>query len=114
MSITANTGLVPEWFTPEDQKNEDDPARIKVKPLDSKQMVEIQAFSKEDGGIAAEGLYRAFEISLVDWENINDAQGKALKCTRTNIKALPIQVIAEAGAHAISISFLSEDETKNS
>ena len=47
MSITANTGLVPEWFTPEDEKGKDDAARIKVKPLDSKQMVEIQAYSKD-------------------------------------------------------------------
>lgn len=114
MSITANTGLVPEWFTPESEKGEDDAARFKLKPLDSKQMVEIQTYLTAEGGsIGAEGLYRAFEISLLEWENINDGQGRPLKSTRTNIKVIPIEIIAECGAHAISISFLTEDETKN-
>jgi hypothetical protein len=114
MSITANTGLVPEWFTPTSQEGEDNPARFKVKPLDSKEMVEVQAFHTAEKGIGAQGLYHAFEISIIEWENVNDGQGKALKCTRTNVKAIPIDVIAEAGAHAISISFLSDDEIKNS
>ena len=113
MSITALTGLVPEWFTPDSQKGEDDPARFKVKPLDSKQMVEIQAHHKESGGIAAEGLYRAMEISILEWENVNDDNGKPLKCTRHNVKAIPIEVIAEVGAHAISVSFLNEEDEKN-
>lgn len=112
MSITALTGLVPEWFTPESQKDEDDPARFKVKPLDSKQMVEIQQFHT-DAGIAAEGLYRAMEISILEWENVFDAQGKKLKCTRHNVKAIPIEIIAEVGAHAISVSFITEDDEKN-
>ena len=113
MSITALTGLVPEWFTPEVEKGSDDAARFKLKPLDSKQMVEIQGHRQPEGGIAAEGLYRSFEMSLMDWENVNDVQGKALKCTRTNIKAIPIEIIAECGAQAIAISFISEDEEKN-
>jgi len=113
MSITALTGLVPEWFTPESEKESDDPARFKIKPLDSRQMVEIQAFHKEGGGIAPEGLYRAMEISILEWENVNGANGKPLKCTRHNVKAIPIEVIAEVGAHAISVSFLNEDDEKN-
>jgi len=113
MSITALTGLVPEWFTPDSQKESDNPARFKVKPLDSKQMVEIQAFHKESGGISPEGLYRAMEISILEWENIFGPNEKPLKCTRHNVKAIPIEVIAEVGAHAISISFLTEDEEKN-
>lgn len=113
MSITALTGLVPEWFTPDSQKDSDDPARFKVKPLDSKQMVEIQAFHQESGGIAPAGLYRSMEISILEWENVNDANGKRLKCTRHNVKAIPIEIIAEVGAHAISVSFMSEDDEKN-
>jgi len=112
MSITALTGMVPEWFTPETEKGSDDPARFKLKPLDSKQMVEIQGYHK-DGGIQAEGLYRAMELSIVEWENVNDIQGKPLKCNRNNIKTLPIEVIAECGAQAISVSFLTDDEEKN-
>ncbi len=114
MSITALTGLVPEWFTPDSEKDSDEPARFKVKPLDSKQMVEIQAFHQPEGGIAPAGLYRAMEISILEWENVNDARtGKPLKCTRHNVKAIPIEVIAEVGAHAISVSFLNEEDEKN-
>lgn len=113
MAITALTGLVPEWYTPEVEKESDDAARFKLKPLDSKVMVEIQGFANEGTGIAAEGLYRAFELSILEWENINDTNGKPLKCTRNNIKNIPVDIIAECGAHAISISFLSEDEEKN-
>jgi len=113
MAITALTGLVPEWYTPEDEKESDDAARFKLRPLDSKQMVEIQGYASETKGIAAEGLYRAFELSILDWENVNDGNGKALKCTRNNIKNIPVEIIAECGAQAISVSFLSEDEEKN-
>ena len=113
MSITALTGLVPEWFTPDSEKGSDDAARFKVRPLDSKQMVEIQAFHKESGGISPAGLYRAMEISILEWENVLGVNDKPLKCTRHNVKAIPIEIIAEVGAHAISISFLSEDDEKN-
>lgn len=113
MSIQALTGLVPEWFTPDSERESDDAARFKLKPLDSKQMVEIQAFHKEGGGIAPEGLYRAMEISILEWENVLGINDKPLKCTRHNVKAIPIEIIAEVGAHAISISFLSEDDEKN-
>ena len=113
MSITALTGLVPEWFTPDAEKESDTPARFKVKPLDSKQMVEIQMFHKESGGISPEGLYRAMEISILEWENVFGVNEKPLKCTRHNVKVIPIEIIAEIGAHAISISFLSEDDEKN-
>jgi len=113
MSITALTGLVPEWYMPDSEKESDDPARFKLKPLDSKQMVEIQAFHQATGGISPEGLYRSMEISILEWENVNDVNGKKLKCTRHNVKFIPVETIAEIGAHAISISFLSEDEEKN-
>lgn len=113
MSITALTGLVPEWYTPESETESDNPARFKVKPLDSKQMVEIQAYHKPEGGISPEGLYRSMEISILEWENVLGVNGKPLKCTRGNVKAIPIEIIAEVGAHAISISFLSEDDEKN-
>jgi len=113
MSITALTGIVPEWFTPDSQKESDNPARFKLKPLDSKQMVEIQGFHTAEGGIAPAGLYRAFEISIMDWENVNDRNGKPLKCNRGNVKAIPIEVIAELGAETISVSFLTDDDEKN-
>lgn len=113
MSITALTGLVPEWYTPDSEKEKDDAARFKVKPLDSKQMVEIQAYHKEGGGISPEGLYRSMEISILEWENVLGVNDKPLKCTRGNVKAIPIEIIAEVGAHAISISFLDEDAEKN-
>lgn len=118
MSITALTGLVPEWYTPISQKDEDDPARFKLTPLDTKQMVEIQSYhitdGKGNGRISPEGLYRAFEISILEWENVNDRTGKPLKCTRNNIKTIPVDLIAELGAEAVSVSFLTDDDAKNS
>lgn len=113
MAIQALTGMVPEWYTLADEKESSDAARFKVKPLDTKEIVELQKFHKDEGGIEAEGLYRAFEISVNDWENINGRDGKPLKCTRSNFKTIPIQVIAEVGAHAIAISFLPEEDEKN-
>lgn len=113
MSITALTGIVPEWFTPESQKESDEPARFKMKPLDSKQLVEIQSYHTPEGAIAPAGLYRAFEIAVMEWDNVNDQNGKALKCNRGNVKVIPIEIIAEAGAEVISISFLGAADEKN-
>ena len=115
MAIKALTGLVPDWYTPESQREADEPARFKLKPLDAKEMVEVQDYHDPDKGqIKPEGLYRALELSLTDWENVNDQNDRPLKCTRTNIKTLPIEIIAECGAEAINRSFLSEDDEKNS
>jgi hypothetical protein len=115
MAIKALTGLVPEWYTPSSEKEADNPARFKLKPLDSMQVVEIQNYHDEvKGAVKAEGLYRAFELSLVDWENVFDSQDRRLKPTRNNIKAIPVEIIAECGAHAITMSYLTEDDEKNS
>ncbi len=113
MAIRAMTGLVPEWFTPEDEKEASEPARFKIKPLDQKQLIEIQNHRRDDASISPDGLYRSFELSVVDWENVNDQNDKPLKCTRNNFKHIPIEIIAEVGAQAISVSFINEDDEKN-
>jgi len=115
MADTALKGLVPEWFTPEDQEHDDAPARYKLKPLKPPQIARLQKeFDSETGAIGAVGLYEAAKSGIVGWENVNDQEGRELRYTRVNIDELPYSRILELGGQILANSFLTGTDEKNS
>jgi hypothetical protein len=115
MAIKALTGLVPEWYTPANQEGESEPARFNLKPLTSPQVAKLQSFfNLETGEISGSGLYESAILSIIGWENVTDHEGKALKCNSINAKKLPYEILIELGGVALSNSFLSDDDEKNS
>jgi len=117
MSIKVNTGLVADWYTPESEKDSDNPARFKLKPLDGLTQVDVYSKAKitEQGGFvptrqAAEVALRA---SLIEWENIDDANGRPLKCSPHNFRHLPGEIVQELTQEILIRSDLDEDDEKN-
>jgi len=115
MTIKALTGLTPEWYTPEDQKEETTPARFLLRPLKSPEVAKLQeSFDGETGGISGNGLFTAAQLGIQDWEGVEDHEGKPLKYTKRNVDALPYALILELGGSVIASSFMTDEDEKNS
>lgn len=114
MTVTALTGLVPEWYTPDDEKGSDTPAEFKLVPLTTPQMAQVQThFDMKEERVKATGLYLACEFGLRGWKNVIDHEGNELKFSRSRIATLAIDLAAELGGQIIASSLLSGDDEKN-
>ena len=115
MSIKALTGLVPEWFTPEGEKEDSDPAEFLLRALKAPQVAKLQGeFNNESGNISGKGLYDAAVMGITDWKNVTNHEGKPLKFTRANIDVLPYALVLELGGQVLASSFLTGEDEKNS
>jgi len=115
MTVKALTGLVPEWFTPEGEKEDSDPAEFLLRPLKAPQVAKLQGeFHAESGNISGKGLYEAAVVGIADWKNVINHEGKVLKFTRSNIDSLPYTLILELGGQVLATSFMSGEDEKNS
>lgn len=114
MAIATLKGLTPEWWTPEDEREQDEPASFHIAPLSGPQMLEVQEhFDLPNQTIKGPGLLMACRIGLRGWKNIVDDEGKALTFTRSAIDRLPADTIAIIGAQVIANSVVDEDTEKN-
>lgn len=115
MTIKALTGLVPEWFTPDGEKEDSDPAEFLIRPLNAPVIAKLQSnFNSETGGISGKGLYEAAVAGVTDWKNVVNHEGKLLKYSRRNLDSLPYELLLELGGQILANSFLTEDDEKNS
>ena len=115
MSIKALTGLVPEWYTPEGQEDNDNPAAFELTPLKAPQVATLQKyFDKVTGEIDGEGLYKAAVMGITNWRNILNHENKPLKFSRRNIEFLPYEKLLIIGGEVLANSFITEDDEKNS
>ncbi len=115
--LTAIMGIAPEWFIPTSQEEEDEPARFKLKPLDQMAFIEVVSLSElnADGMLIpnAEARRLLLKKGLMDWENIEDPNGKDLKYSPHNIKVIPFQELFEICNQILTISAPGEEERKN-
>lgn len=119
MSVRALTGLAPEWYTPDDQKDDERPTRYKIKPLDGLQFLEVAA----NGEIAPDGSFTPnhagrlllLRYGIKDWENVDDAakDGKPLKFNLARIKFLPVPHLVELSNVLLERSALGAQDQKN-
>lgn len=113
MSITALTGLVPEWFTPEGQEG-DDKATFELTPLKAPQVAKLQKyFDRETGEIGGEGLYNAAVMGVTAWQGVVDHEGKPLKFNLRNLDMLPYENLLILGGQILGNSFLTGEDEKN-
>ena len=117
MSIQAMTGLVPEWYTPEvekDDANEESRASFHCFPLTQPQVLEVQQYYdsvKKDFIPTAYAV--AYRLGCRGWKNVTDHEGKPLKWNPNNMDRIPAQILAEVGANIINISVMGADDEKN-
>ncbi len=113
MSITLR-GLTSEWYTPDSQKGEDEPARFKLRPLTAPEMAEVSLHFEKGAGVRAPGLIKAAKFGTQDWENVKNTDGKPLRVTPNNVERLDFELLCEIGAEVVNLNSMEDDETKNS
>jgi len=117
MAITASAPITEVEYIVEDDREDENPTRFKLKPMDGQQYMGVMA----DGNIDQDGLMSFSErtmkntlrYGLVNWDNLHDAEGKAIKFSRLNFGRLPVGVLTELFSEIIRLSSLSEDDSKN-
>lgn len=115
MALTLKSSLAAEWYTLNDQGGDENPARVKIKPLNGEQVdqaMEGAVFEGSGAGLSARGIKSAIRDSVIDWENINDESGPIV-CKITNHRRLPWDRRVEIASVIIDRSNLSEEEQKN-
>lgn len=110
MAITALTGLAPEWYTPL-QPEGDRVTRFKLKPLNGLQNLEVS--SEIGSGRVGEAQKLALKYGLIDWENLDDENGRAISFSFDKIQLLPVDVLSDISVRIIRGSRLDENASKN-
>ncbi len=116
MSINALTKIAPTWYTPESEKDSDDPTRFKIRPLTPPERESVTELD-DDGSfnIPPKNFGQVLRLGVVDWENFNDAEtGKPIKFSYTNHWRIPWEIRLELAGQILISSQLSGDEEKNS
>jgi len=120
MTIQAMDGLVPRWYTPEDQRDKPDGEKTEyhLYPLTSPQLAEVfqdQRKDPETGDvrIGAKGLNLAIQYGLRDWRNMVSSKGEEFPYTKANRALVPFEIYAELAGQIVVMSTLKEEEIKN-
>lgn len=117
MATKALTGLKSEWFTPNDQKENDQPTRYKLKPLDGLQFYEVcnnGEFRGDDSFIPNQtGRLLLLRYGMKEWENVLDHKDKPLKFNISRIRLIPTGHLSEIVNRILEISALGAADEKN-
>lgn len=118
MALTLQTKVASGFYILSDQEGEEQPAKIKIKPLNGEQYMEVFTESEQsrngDLKLTGLGMKMALRYGIIGWENIFDENNKKVKFSPHNIKMLPMVVLAEVASEIINRSTPDEEELKNS
>lgn len=141
MATTARTGLVPEWFTPIDNRDPEhspdelaefkaseeeppalepveNPTRYLIRPLDGVQFMEVMTHGVHtpagDFIPSHAGRLLVLKYCLKGWENLSDPDGSATEFSLPGMHKAPGHHLIECANHAIQISMPDAGDQKNS
>ena len=113
MSIQTLAGFIPEWFTPESQEKETKPARFKIAPLSTFDLLDMVGLVNTGRIVNRTEMVAILRRCLIDWDGVEDAQNKPLECKEDNFAFLPLDTMNEVCERIGKISNVSEDDRKN-
>lgn len=103
MTITANTNFDARWFIPEDQENEENPAKFRIKPLKGSQ---IDLIRDQD-------LLKILVNCLVSWDGILDDDGKEIRYKASKLDVIPMRYLDEVANEIVRITNVTGEQEKN-
>ena len=116
MAIKTIVGITPYWYTPETEKEESNPARFRLVPLNSEQLDQAMEGAKiEDNGLSRltpTGIRSALVAGISEWENVESESG-ALPCIPANHKYLPWVLRLSLASEIVNSAMLREGDLKN-
>jgi len=117
MAIVASAPITDVEYIVEEDREDENPTRFKLKPLDGQQYMGVMA----EGNIDDDGMMsfsestmkKTLKYGLIGWDNFTDAESKAIKFSRLNFGRLPVGVLTELFSEIIRMSSLNEEDSKN-
>lgn len=118
MAIAAVRGLVSEFYTPEQDCDEEEKTAFEIKPLNGLIAMEVLADGRTDENgnlhLSAAAMNKALRHGFVGWRNFNDEIGKAIKFSVANFHRVPPMELNNIVNKIVNISQLTGEEIKNS
>ena len=118
MALYALGTMRAEFFTPESQKDDDNPTRFKIKGVDGANIntvMEGATFRDDMLFLSASGIRAALKFGLVDWENMLDPETESeIKFKQGKIRLIPWKEQQEIASEIVDRSNLMGEQTKNS
>ncbi len=120
MALRALTGLVPEWYTPEEERGANNAAEFYLTPLTRLQFIEVMSLClpAPDGQVGVAMTYKARELALqyglTDWKNVEDKDGGSLPFSRDNVGTIPGEILNELSGKIIEDASVLEADRKKS
>jgi len=105
MAITVNEKLIPDWYIPEGEIDEEEKAEFRLKPMNGSQGLEVMKGGSPD-------LRLALLYGLLDWKNIKKENGNQVEYKSSKISLLPTILQAEIANEIIARSNIAGDEKK--
>lgn len=115
--MKALNKVTPEWYTPKAAEEQENPARFMVRGLTGIEFVEVMPFVAfdDEGGymITVEAVKPLIKHGLVDWENIEGEDGKALPFgMQTKLAHIQADMLFELAKEIYNRTQVTGDEQK--
>ncbi len=113
MAIQAPKRVEPSWYVlEEDQDNDENPARFKIRALTSSEQLDIYS-SFADGKATTRTFRDCFKVGVMEIENVSNAKGKPVRGAPQFLMLQDMfDYVIEVGAEVFNKSFLDEEEKK--
>lgn len=117
--MRVNTkGLTATWYEPTVNNDTKPKAKVKIEPLTSLQVMEIQDHMSRGEGrdtirISAHGRRLLLEYGVSGWSNFKTEKGKSLAFSIENLLLLPPEVLTDIAFRVYERSTVPEEEDKD-
>lgn len=119
MAIRAADPITPFWYTPDSEKNKENPTRFHLKPLNGVEMFEVRSRIRlEDGQYVttADCARTVLRAGLLGWENFCDGAGPVVfdvADRARNVERIPFELVTDLFSAIVNRSTLAETVRKN-
>jgi len=112
---TAMKGVAPCRYVPLDQREDDKPFALMLRPLTGEQLDHVLEGAVNNGDrlqLTPKGIKAALNFGIVSWDNFENDDG-AVECKPANYGKLYWSDRQEIAGEIVNMSALSEDDKKN-
>ena len=117
--LKALNPLVPEWYTPEEEKEDPNPTEFLIRPLSGVERADVEFRHDELHGasMTERGARVCLKHGLRGWKNFQDSEGPVKFNDinpEENMRRLPLSLVTELAFQIWHKSHLNERALKNS
>jgi len=117
MAVYQAKGVTPQWWTPDSERDEDEPLQLLIAPLTPSQVhhVMVDVSFSRDWPCGPKAVSAVLRWAVRDWSGAYDASGNPVAYDAdTAADMLPASLQQEIATHAVTTAMMTETDRKNS